>query len=109
MLSHCTPWSRLPFGSLRSALTGGGALVVPGRKSRSMKGGIPMNARQIIRDTLAELVTITRDDIENAVMALDLADMIQEAVEEYLPEAIKQAVEEEIEAAVEEAIDGALS
>lgn len=68
-----------------------------------------MNARQIIRDTLAELVTITRDDIENAVMALDLADMIQEAVEEYLPEAIKQAVEEEIEAAVEEAIDGALS
>ena len=68
-----------------------------------------MNARQIIRDTLAELVTITRDDIENAVMALDLADMIQEAVEEYLPEAIKQAVEEEIETAVEEAIDGALS
>ena len=68
-----------------------------------------MNARQIIRDTLAELVTITRDDIENAVMALDLADIIQEAVEEYLPEAIKQAVEEEIEAAVEEAIDGALS
>ena len=68
-----------------------------------------MNARQIIRDTLTGLIEITRDDIENAVMALDLADMIQEAVEEYLPEAIKQAVEEELEAAVEEAIDGALS
>ena len=68
-----------------------------------------MNARQIIRDTLTSLIEITRDDIENAVMALDLADMIQEAVEEYLPEAIKQAVEEELEAAVEEAIDGALS
>ena len=68
-----------------------------------------MNARQIIRDTLTELVTISQRDIENAVMALDLADMIQEAVEEYLPEAIKQVVEEEIEAAVEEAIDGALS
>ena len=68
-----------------------------------------MNARQIIRDTLTSLIEITRNDIENAVMALDLADMVQEAVEEYLPEAIKQAVEEELEAAVEEAIDGALS
>lgn len=68
-----------------------------------------MKARQIIRDTLADLIEITRDDIENAVMALDLADMIQETVSEYLPEAIKQAVEEELEAAVEEAIDGALS
>lgn len=68
-----------------------------------------MNARNIIRDTLAGLVTISRDDIENAVLSLDLADMIQDAVTEYLPEAIKQAVEEEIEAAVEEAIDGALS
>lgn len=67
-----------------------------------------MNARQIIRDTLTNLVEISRDDIENAVMALDLTDMIQEAVTEYLPKAIEQAVEEEIEAAVEEAIDGAL-
>ena len=68
-----------------------------------------MNARNIIRDTLAGLVTISRDDIESAVLSLDLADMIQDAVAEYLPEAVKQAVEEEIEAAVEEAIDGALS
>ena len=68
-----------------------------------------MNARSIIRETLAGLVTISRDDIESAVLALDLADMIQDAVAEYLPEAIMQAVEEEINAAVEEAIDGALS
>lgn len=30
VLSHCTPWSRLPFGSLRSALTGGRQWEVPG-------------------------------------------------------------------------------
>ena len=68
-----------------------------------------MNARSIIRDTLAGLVTISRDDIESAVLSLDRADMIHDAVAEYLPKAIMQAVEEEINAAVEEAIDGALS
>lgn len=59
VLSHYTPWSRLPFGSLRSALTGGGALVVPGGRSRSMKGGLHMLSAKL---TNAQRKAIYRRD-----------------------------------------------
>lgn len=68
-----------------------------------------MNIRAIIRDTIESLVEIDREEIENAVMELDIQDMITDAINEQLPEAIRQTVIEEIDSAVEEAIDGALS
>lgn len=68
-----------------------------------------MNARQIIRETIADLVEISRSDIEAAISELDILDMITDALTTQLPEAIKDLVEEEIEEAVSDAIDDALN
>ena len=68
-----------------------------------------MDARQIIRETLADIISISREDIENAVLALDLESMVQEAVETKLQEAVQDIVQEELDDAVEAAVDYALS
>lgn len=68
-----------------------------------------MNAREIIRETIADLVEINREDIRAAVETMDILDMIAEAIDDQLPEAIRHLVEDEIDSAVAEAIDGALS
>lgn len=67
-----------------------------------------MNVRQIIREAIADLVTIDQRDIESAIMELDLTSMITNAVAEQLPEAIKELVEEELEEIVSDAIESAL-
>lgn len=64
-----------------------------------------MNARQIIRNALEDMVEITRDDIEEAILALDLTDLIRDAIAENIQGAVQRVVEEEIESAVEEAIE----
>ena len=68
-----------------------------------------MNVRQIIREAIADLVTIDQNDIESAITELDLTSMILDAVAEQLPEAIEKLVEEELEEAVSDAIDNALN
>lgn len=67
-----------------------------------------MNVRQIIRETIASLVEISRSDIETAITEIDILDMIADALTDQLPEAIKEIVEDEIREAVSDAIDDAL-
>ena len=71
-----------------------------------------MNIRQIIRNKLSEEIYISQGDIEAAVENildnLDLAETIQEAIDELLPAAltdtVQSIVEEEVHGAVEDAI-----
>lgn len=68
-----------------------------------------MNVRQIIREAITDLVTIDRQQIEDAVMNLDLSDMIAEAIADKLPDAIEEIVKEELDDVVSEVIDNALN
>ena len=67
-----------------------------------------MNVRQIIRNIITELVTIDREQIENAIMDLDLNDMIANAIEDKLPDAIEKLVQEELNEAVSNALNNLL-
>lgn len=68
-----------------------------------------MNARQIIRDTIADLITINRDDIESAIMNIDISCMIKDELDEQLPDAIAEIIKEEISEAVSDAIESQLN
>lgn len=64
-----------------------------------------MNIRQTIRETLQCMVIISREDIESAVMSLDIAGMIADEIADQLPDAIRCTVEEEVANAVSNVLE----
>lgn len=68
-----------------------------------------MNIREVIRDTIQDLIDIDRHTIEDAIMDCDIQNLIENAIALQLPAAIEDAVKEEIDDAVAEAISDALA
>lgn len=72
-----------------------------------------MNIRQIIRNKLSEEIYISQGNIETAVEAvldrIDLAEKIEEAIENMLPDAITELVENIVDEELTEAVEDAIA